>query len=77
MAKPIPRLSPDQIQRVIATAFEDRPPYHRVLMEHGLGQGELVQLLKRELTPAAFKLWQSQGKRTKAPTVKAKWPHGR
>ncbi|MDT9001957.1 DUF2805 domain-containing protein [Paucibacter sp. APW11] len=77
MAKPIPRLSPDEIQRVIATAFADSPPYHRVLMEHGLGQGELVQLLKRELSSSAFKLWQAKGKSAKVPTSKAKWPHGR
>ncbi|WP_397534788.1 DUF2805 domain-containing protein [Roseateles sp.] len=77
MAKTIPRLSPDEIQRVIQTAFADRPPYNRVLMEHGLGQGELVQLMKRELTSSAYKLWVAQGKGVKAPTTKAKWPHGR
>ena len=33
MAKPIPRLSPDQIKRVIATAFEDKPPYNKVLQD--------------------------------------------
>lgn len=77
MAKPIPRLTPDAIQRVIATAFEDRPPYHRVLLQHGLGQGELVQLMKRELTPSAYKLWVAKGKGAKAPTTKAKWPHGK
>ncbi|MEJ6001347.1 DUF2805 domain-containing protein [Paucibacter sediminis] len=77
MAKPIPRLSPDEIQRIIATAFTDRPPYNKVLMEHGLGQGELVQLMKRELTSSAYKLWAAQGKGVKAPTKKAQWPHGR
>ncbi len=77
MAKPIPRLSPDEIQRVIATAFADRPPYHRVLMEHGLGQGELVQLMKRELTPSAYKLWVAQGKGAKQAPRKSTWPHGR
>ena len=60
MAKPIPRLSPDQIARVIATAWDDRPPFNAVLMQHGVSQGELVQLLKRELTPNAFKLWRER-----------------
>jgi len=77
MAKPIPKLSPQQIQQVIATAFEDRPPYNRVLMEHGISQGALVQLLKRELTSAAYKLWVSKGKAVKPATVKSTWPHGR
>jgi uncharacterized protein (TIGR03643 family) len=77
MAKSAPRLSPEEVQRVIATAFEDRPPYSRVLREHGIGHGELVALLKRELTPAAYKTWAAKGKAAKGPVSKATWPHGR
>jgi uncharacterized protein (TIGR03643 family) len=62
MAKPIPRLSPADIERIIATAWDDRPPFNAVLMNHGLTEGQLVQLLKRELTPNAFKLWQARAR---------------
>jgi uncharacterized protein (TIGR03643 family) len=62
MAKPIPRLSPDEIQRVIATAWDDRPPYPQVLRQHGLLPGQLVQLLKRELTSNAYKVWVARTK---------------
>jgi len=57
MAKPVPRLSADEIERVIATAWDDKPPFDRVLRTHGLNPGQVVQLLKRELTPNAFKVW--------------------
>jgi uncharacterized protein (TIGR03643 family) len=57
MAKPVPRLTPAQIERVIATAWDDRPPFNAVLMAHGLTEGQLVQLLRRELTSNAFKVW--------------------
>ena len=67
MAKPVPRLSAADIQRVIATAWDDRPPYNRVLVEHGLSPGQLVQLLKRELTPSAYKLWMARGREAAAP----------
>lgn len=77
MAKPIPRLSPDQIKRVIATAFDDLPPYNKVLQEFAITQGELVQLMKRELTSPAYKLWVAQGKGFKKPTAKSTFPHGR
>ena len=60
MAKPVPRLSSAEIARVIATAWDDRPPFAAVLMQHGLTHGQLVQLLKRELTPNAFKLWMAR-----------------
>ena len=77
MAKSAPKLSPDEIKRVIATAWEDKPPYSQVLREHGIGHGELVALLKRELTPAAYKLWAAKGKTAKGPVSKSTWPHGR
>lgn len=69
MAKPVPRLAPAEIQRVIATAWDDHPPFNAVLMSHGLTQGQLVQLLKRELTPSAYKLWcaRSGGGKPNAP----------
>jgi uncharacterized protein (TIGR03643 family) len=62
MAKPVPRLTPDEIQRVIATAWDDRPPFDRVLHAHGLSHGQVVQLLKRELTPSAYKTWVARTK---------------
>ena len=60
MAKPVPRLSAEEIQRVIATAWDDRPPFAAVLRQHGLSPGQVVQLLKRELTPNAFKVWKAR-----------------
>ena len=60
MAKPVPRIAPADIARIIATAWDDRPPFNAVLMTHGLTEGQLVQLLKRELTPNAFKLWKAR-----------------
>ncbi len=73
MAKPVPRLTPGEIARVIATAWDDRPPFNAVLVNHGLTQGQLVQLLKRELAPNAFRLWtaRTRGGKAAAPTRRA------
>ena len=57
MAKTVPSLTPAQIARAIEVAWDDRPPFNRVLRECGLSHGQVVQLLKRELTPNAFKTW--------------------
>ena len=68
MAKPIPRLTTAEIQRVIATAWDDKPPFNAVLMSHGLGEGQVVALMKRELTPSAYKLWAARaGTRRNGP----------
>jgi uncharacterized protein (TIGR03643 family) len=57
MAKTVPPLTPEQIQRAIALAWDDRPPFNVVLRTCGLSHGQVVQLMKRELTPSAFKAW--------------------
>ena len=67
MAKPVPRLSAAEIERVIATAWDDRPPFRAVLMAHGLTEGQLVQLLKRALTPNAYKVWLARTRGGAAP----------
>ncbi len=74
MAKPIPRLQPAEIERVIATAWDDHPPFNAVLMAHGLTQGQLVQLLKRELTPSAYKLWVARSKGGKVAAAPRRGP---
>ena len=69
MAKPAPRLSAAEIARVIEIAWDDRPPFNAVLLSHGLSEGQVVALLKRELTPNAFKLWEQRaGTRRGAPS---------
>lgn len=77
MAKPIPRLSPQDIERIIATAWDDKPPFHAVLLHHGLSHGQLVQLLKRELTPNAYKVWAARSQGKPAPAPKPRKPAGR
>ncbi len=57
MAKPVPRLNADEIESIIATAWDDKPPFDKVLRQHGLNPGQVVQLLKRELTPNAYRVW--------------------
>ncbi len=77
MAKTAPKLDAEELQRVIATAWQDRPPYNKVMLEHGVDHGQLVALMKRELTPAAYKLWAANGKAAKGPTKRSTWPYGR
>jgi len=49
MAKPIPRLSPADIAQILDTAWQAPDPLTAVLYAHGLSEGQLVQLLRREL----------------------------
>ena len=57
MAKPVPRLNAAELARAVEVAWDDHPPFNAVLMSHGLSEGQVVALMKRELTPNAYKLW--------------------
>jgi uncharacterized protein (TIGR03643 family) len=74
MAKPVPRLAPAEIERIIATAWNDRPPFDAVLMAHGLSAGQLVQLLKRELTATAYRLWMQRTGQARGAAPAARRP---
>ena len=69
MAKTVPPLTAEQIARTIEVAWDDRPPFNRVLRECGLSHGQVVQLLKRELTPSAFKVWTARTQAAKGRPV--------
>ena len=60
MAKTVPPLTAAQVAHAIEVAWDDKPPFNRVLRECGLSHGQVVQLLKRELTPNAFKVWNAR-----------------
>ena len=81
MAKTIPPMTPEEIKSAIAVAWDDRPPFQAVLRSHGLSPGQVVQLLKRELTPNAFKTWMARTRAAPAPmkgaSRKAPWAGGR
>lgn len=61
MAKVVPPMTPEQVRHAVQVAWDDRPPYREVLMRCGLSPGQVVQLLKRELTPSAFRIWRARG----------------
>ena len=60
MAKPIPRLSPADIAHVLEIAWADPNPLTRLLFSHGLTEGQVIQLLRRELSSNAYKLWSAR-----------------
>jgi uncharacterized protein (TIGR03643 family) len=60
-------LSPDQIDRIIEMAWEDRTPFDVIEHQFGLTPGEVIDLMRREMKPSSFKRWR---KRTDGRTTK-------
>ncbi|MCB1208729.1 MAG: TIGR03643 family protein [Verrucomicrobiales bacterium] len=55
-----PALSPEQISRVIRYAWEDRTPFEEIKERTGLTEAQVIEVMRRELKPASFRLWRKR-----------------
>ena len=60
-------LTPQQTDRIIEMAWEDRTPFEAILAQFGLSEAEVIVLMRRELKPASWRRWRErvQGRATK------------
>lgn len=60
-------LSERDIDRIIEMAWEDRTPFDAILLQFGLKEQEVINLMRREMKPSSFRLWRKrvQGRKTK------------
>lgn len=60
-------LRPEQIDRIIEMAWEDRTPFDVIYKEFDITQSELERLMRNNLKPSSFKLWRKRvsGRKTK------------
>lgn len=60
-------LTPEEIDRVIGMAWEDRTPFSAIEYQFGLTEADVIKLMKRELKLSSWKRWRArvQGRKTK------------
>ncbi len=60
-------LSIRDIDRIIEMAWEDRTPFDAILMQFGLKEQEVINLMRKEMKPSSFRMWRKrvQGRKTK------------
>ena len=60
-------LRPEQIDRIIEMAWEDRTPFDAIQMQFGLKEEQVIRLMRREMKSSSFKMWRTrvQGRKTK------------
>ena len=58
---------PDQIDRIIEMAWEDRTPFDAIRFQFGIKEEEVIRLMRNEMKPGSFKMWRArvQGRKTK------------
>lgn len=62
-----PPLEQRDIDRIIQMAWEDRTTFDVIKQQFGLTPGEVIALMRREMTLSSFKMWRArtQGRKTK------------
>lgn len=60
-------LTPEQTDRIIEMAWEDRTPFEAITYQFGLAEDDVISLMRNELKPGSFKRWRKrvQGRSTK------------
>jgi len=50
----------EQISRVIRLAWADRMSFEEIKTRTGLREGEVIEVMRRELKPSSFRLWRKR-----------------
>jgi uncharacterized protein (TIGR03643 family) len=60
-------LTEEQIDRIVGMAWEDRTTFEAIEVQFGLNEGEVIQLMKHQMTLKNWQKWRShvQGRKTK------------
>jgi uncharacterized protein (TIGR03643 family) len=57
----------EEIDRIIEMAWEDRTSFDSIKRQFGINEGEVIQIMRKELKVNSFKMWRKrvQGRSTK------------
>ncbi|MGB0965008.1 MAG: TIGR03643 family protein [Litorivicinus sp.] len=55
------------LSRIIEMAWEDRTPFEAIEHNYGLGESDVIALMRQTLKPSSFRLWRKRvsGRSTK------------
>ncbi|MCE2787802.1 MAG: TIGR03643 family protein [Bacteroidota bacterium] len=53
-------LTPEQIDRVIEMAWEDRTSFEAIQLQFGLSEAEVIRLMRQQLKPSSWRLWRKR-----------------
>ena len=67
------RLPEDEQSRVIEMAWEDRTPFEAIERLFGLGEPDVIEVMRYQMTPGSFRLWRKRvtGSTTKHQSLRS------
>ena len=54
------QLQPEEIDRIIEMAWEDRTPFDAIHYQFGLAESDVKALMKKELKFSSYRLWRER-----------------
>jgi uncharacterized protein (TIGR03643 family) len=60
-------LTPEDIDRIIQMAWEDRTPFEAIQVQFSLKEKDVIELMRKEMRRSSFEMWRERmkGKSTK------------
>ena len=60
-------LSPEDTDRIIEMAWEDRTPFDAIQAQFGLSEQQVIEVMRKEMKASSFRMWRArvQGRKTK------------
>ncbi len=56
----IKEFNPEQTDRIIEMAWEDRTPFEAIEFQFGTTEAQVIEIMRSELKPSSFKLWRKR-----------------
>ncbi len=53
-------LTKPEISRIVEMAWEDRTPFDAIEFQYGLGEDEVINLMRSEMKSSSFKMWRKR-----------------
>lgn len=60
MKNETPSFTESELSRIIEMAWEDRTPFDAIKASHGIGEPQVIKLMRRNLKARSFKLWRER-----------------
>jgi uncharacterized protein (TIGR03643 family) len=53
-------LTAAEVDRIIEMAWEDRTPFEAILIQFGLAESEVIELMRQQLKGSSFRRWRKR-----------------
>ena len=64
--------TPEELDRIIAMAWEDRTPFEAIEFQFGLSEDQVVEVMRKNLKASSWRLWRKRvnGRKTKFASLR-------